>query len=159
MDVDGVLRLDEQWRSSQSEFERLRAEQNEGGRRSPRLKDPEEKKAAAGALGELKGRMKDAEERAKVAAEQRDGCCWQIPQPPDPDVPAGKDAADNVVAWKWGEPRKFEFKPKSHIELGEALGILDFKAGVRARRVAVVLPQRGRAPTCTRPCCGWRWTS
>jgi seryl-tRNA synthetase len=131
VDVDGVLRLDEQWRSSQSEFERLRAEQNERGKEIARLRDPEQKKAAAAALGELKGRMKDAEERAKVAAEQRDGLLWQIPQPPDPDVPAGKDATDNVVAWKWGEPRKFEFKPKSHIELGETLGILDFKAGVR----------------------------
>jgi seryl-tRNA synthetase len=46
-------------------------------------------------------------------------------------VPVGRDATENVVAWKWGEPRKFEFKPESHIELGEALGILDFKAGVR----------------------------
>jgi seryl-tRNA synthetase len=131
VDVDGVLRLDEQWRSSQSEFERLRAEQNERGKEIARLKDPEQKKAAAAAMGELKGRMKDAEERAKAAAEQRDGLLWQIPQPPDPDVPPGKDATDNVVAWKWGEPRKFEFKPKSHIELGEALGIVDFKAGVR----------------------------
>jgi seryl-tRNA synthetase len=131
VDVDGVLRIDEQWRSSQSEFERLRAEQNERGKEIARLKDPEQKKAAAAALGELKGRMKEAEERAKAAAEQRDSLLWQIPQPPDPDVPAGKDATDNVVAWKWGEPRPFEFKPKSHIELGEALGILDFKAGVR----------------------------
>ncbi len=55
----------------------------------------------------------------------------QVPQPPDSDVPVGKDAGDNVVAYKWGEPRKFEFKPKSHIELGEKLGLLDFARGVR----------------------------
>ena len=55
----------------------------------------------------------------------------QVPQPPDADVPVGKDASENVVLYRWGQPRKFEFKPKSHIELGEALGILDFEAGVQ----------------------------
>ena len=55
----------------------------------------------------------------------------QVPQPPDPDVPVGRDASENVVLYRWGTPRKFEFKPKSHIELGEALDLLDFPAGVR----------------------------
>lgn len=131
VDVDAILRLDEQWRASQTEFERLRAEQNEKGKEVARIKDPDQKKAVLASLGELKGRMKEAEERAKAVADQRDGLLLLVPQPPDPDVPPGKDAGDNVVAWKWGEPRKFEFKPRSHIELGEKLGILDFKAGVR----------------------------
>jgi seryl-tRNA synthetase len=131
VDIDAILRFDEQWRSSQTEFERLRAEQNEKGKEVARIKDPEQKKTILASLGELKARMKEAEERAKAAAEQRDSLLLVVPQPPDPDVPPGKDASDNVVAWKWGEPRKFDFKPRSHIELGEKLGILDFKAGVR----------------------------
>jgi len=54
-----------------------------------------------------------------------------VPQPPDDDVPVGKDASENVVLYRWGSPRKFEFKPKSHIELGETLDLFDFGAGVR----------------------------
>ncbi len=130
-DIDSILALDEQWRASQGEFERLRAEQNVKGKEVAALKDPQAKKAAVAAMGELKARMKEAEERAGESAAQRELMLLQVPQPPDADVPAGKDASDNVVARKWGTPRAFDFKPKTHIELGEALGILDFKAGVR----------------------------
>jgi seryl-tRNA synthetase len=55
----------------------------------------------------------------------------QIPQPPDEEVPVGKDATDNVVARMVGEVRHFEFAPRSHIELGESLNLFDFEAGVR----------------------------
>jgi seryl-tRNA synthetase len=55
----------------------------------------------------------------------------QIPQPPDDDVPIGKGAEDNVEILKWGEPRKFDFKPKSHIELGHSLGLFDVERGVK----------------------------
>lgn len=131
VDVEAVLRLDEQWRAAQAEFERLRAEQNEKGKEIARLKDPEQKKSAVAAMADVKARMKEREEQAKSSAGERDALLWLIPQPPDEDVPPGKDASDNVVARKWGEPRKFDFKPKSHIELGEQLDILDFKAGVK----------------------------
>ena len=53
----------------------------------------------------------------------------KIPQPPDSDVPPGKDAADNVVLYRWGQPRKFDFAPKSHIDLAEELDLVDFGAG------------------------------
>ena len=65
---------------------------------------------------------------------------------------------ENVVLYRWGEPRKFEFKPKSHIELGEALGILDFEARRATRRVTRRTSSRASARNCTRPSCAWRWT-
>src|SRR5436305_13664039 len=71
VDIDAILRLDEQWRSSQTEFERLRAEQNEKGKDFAKVKDPEQRKALTASLGALKGQAKEAEERAKVDAEQR----------------------------------------------------------------------------------------
>ncbi|MGC4033022.1 MAG: hypothetical protein QM754_15055 [Tepidisphaeraceae bacterium] len=46
----------------------------------------------------------------------------QIPQPADDDVPVGKDASDNVVVRHVGEKPKFDFTPKGHTELAEALG-------------------------------------
>jgi seryl-tRNA synthetase len=54
-----------------------------------------------------------------------------IPLPPDDDVPVGKSSEDNVEMLKWGEPRKFEFEPKSHIELGKTLGLFDVERGVK----------------------------
>lgn len=50
----------------------------------------------------------------------------RIPNLPHESVPVGKTAADNREVRRWGEPRKFDFQPKPHWELGTALGILDF---------------------------------
>ena len=131
VDIDAILALDAQWLKSQQEFERARAEQNQASQAIGKLKDPSEKQAAIAKVAGLKETVKAAEERARAAESQVLPLLWQVPQPPDGDVPVGKDAADNVVSYKWGEPRKFEFQPKSHIELGEKLGLLDFERGVR----------------------------
>jgi seryl-tRNA synthetase len=131
VDIDAILALDAQWLKSQQEFERARAEQNQASQAIGKLKDPAEKQAAIAKVAGLKETVKGAEERARAAESQVLPLLWQVPQPPDGDVPVGKDAADNVVSYKWGEPRKFEFHPKSHIELGEKLGLLDFERGVR----------------------------
>jgi seryl-tRNA synthetase len=130
VDIDAVLRADEKRIAAQQEFEKYRSEQNEASKSIGQLKDPAEKKAAIARMAEIKPNIKAAEERMKAAEAERDVLLLQIPQPPDDDVPAGKDAADNVVLYKWGEPRKFDFKPKSHVELGLALNILDFERGV-----------------------------
>jgi seryl-tRNA synthetase len=50
----------------------------------------------------------------------------EIPNLPHESVPEGKDENDNQEIRKWGEPRKFDFTPKDHIELGEQLNMLDF---------------------------------
>lgn len=131
VDIDSILRADEQSRSSQREFEQLRSEQNEASKLIAKTKDTAEKQARIARVGELKEQVKSSEEQWKAASAELDGLLLQIPQPPDEDVPAGKDASENVVLYRWGQPRKFEFKPKSHIELGEALGIIDFAAGVK----------------------------
>ena len=131
VDIDAIVRADEQRVSAQREFERLRSEQNEASKQIGKLRDAAEKQAAIGRVGDLKAKVKEAEERMKGAEAQLQPLLLQVPQPPDADVPVGRDASENVVLYRWGTPRKFEFKPKSHIELGEALDILDFAAGVR----------------------------
>jgi seryl-tRNA synthetase len=131
VDIDSILKLDEKRLRAQQEFEKLRAEQNEASKQIGRLKEPSEKQAAIARMGELKSKVKDAEDRAKTMEAELLPLLLQVPQPPDDDVPPGKDASANVVLYRWGEPRKFEFKPRSHIELGESLGLIDFEAGVR----------------------------
>src|SRR5262249_56981558 len=54
----------------------------------------------------------------------------QIPNMTHPDAPVGTEAANKVVA-PFGQPRKFDFKPKDHVALCEALDLADFEAGTR----------------------------
>ncbi|HEY1685501.1 MAG TPA: serine--tRNA ligase [Tepidisphaeraceae bacterium] len=131
VDIAAILDLDAQRLAAQQEFERLRSEQNKASQEIGRLKDPEQKKAAVARMGELKGQVKAAEEKAKAAEAKVMPLLLQVPQVPDADVPVGKDAAQNIIQRKWGEPRKFEFKPKTHIELGESLGLFDTARGVK----------------------------
>ena len=64
-----------------------------------------------------------------------------IPNLPHESVPIGTSSADNIVVRTWGEPRKFDFEPKAHWDLGPALGILDFEraANISGARFAVLM--------------------
>jgi len=55
----------------------------------------------------------------------------EIPNLALPDVPIGKDENDNVEIRKWGEPAKFEFEPRSHVELGEGNGMIDAQSAAK----------------------------
>ncbi|HZL37827.1 MAG TPA: serine--tRNA ligase [Tepidisphaeraceae bacterium] len=131
VDIDGILRLAGERGAARKDYDRFRSEQNEASKLISKLKDASEKQAAIARMADLKAKVKDAEEREKIAEAALMPLVWQVPQPPDADVPVGKDAAENVVLYRWGQPRKFEFEPKTHIELVEKLGMVDFDAGVR----------------------------
>ena len=131
VDVDALLDLDRRQRDSQHAFETLRAEQNAASQSIGRLRDPDEKKAAVARVGELKTRVQAADEAAKALSAEVTTLLFQVPQPADADVPVGRDASENVVVRHWGEPRVFDFPVKSHIELAETLGVVNFNAGVR----------------------------
>ena len=131
VDVDAVLSLDERGRQAQAEFDRARAEQNQISQKIGQAKDPAEREALRAKAGEFKPRLQALGDEQKQVQAKLDALLLAIPQPPDADVPPGKDASDNVVVRTWGEPRAFDFKPRSHIEIGEALGLFDFRAGAK----------------------------
>jgi seryl-tRNA synthetase len=131
VDVTAVLDVAARSTATQQEFERLRSEQNEASKQIGRLKDPAEKQAAIGKVATLKGQVKEAEDRWKKAEAQLRPLLLQLPQPPDDDVPVGKDDTENVQVKKWGEVRQFEFPPKDHVELGTKLGLIDIERGVK----------------------------
>jgi seryl-tRNA synthetase len=54
-----------------------------------------------------------------------------IPNIPHASVPDGKDEIDNKELRRWGEPRKFDFTPKDHVDLGAALGMMDFDTAAK----------------------------
>jgi seryl-tRNA synthetase len=131
VEIAQLLDLDRKRLEAQQAFERARNEQNEASKLIGKVKDPAEKQAAIARMGDVKARVKESEEQAKAAEAAMQPLVLQIPQPPDDDVPVGKDSSENKIARTWGEVRRFEFKPKSHIELGESLKLFDFEAGVR----------------------------
>jgi seryl-tRNA synthetase len=131
VNIAAVLDLDGQCLRAQQEFDRLRAEQNELSRQIGKAKDPAERESIKARAAAMKPQLQDLEQKRKTTETSRDQLLLQIPQPPDDDVPIGKDASDNVVLYTHGEPRRFEFKPKSHIEIGKALDLFDFEAGVK----------------------------
>lgn len=131
VDFDDLLRLDELQRKAQRDYETFKSEQNEASKKIGSLKDPAEKKAAIAQIATLKTKVQDADDRARSAAAAVEPLLLLVPQPPDSDVPVGTDASQNVVMYKWGEPRKFGFAPRGHIELAEKLGLVNFEAGVR----------------------------
>ena len=73
-------------------------------------------------LADLESRLADAQRRLNEFLAG-------VPNLPHESVPVGKGEADNAEQRRWGEPRRFDFAPKDHVDLGEALGQLDFAAG------------------------------
>ncbi len=71
----------------------------------------------------------EAAEREAIAA--LDKALAEIPNAPLDSVPEGKDENDNVEVLRRGEPRRFEFEPKEHFDLGEGLGLMDFETATK----------------------------
>ena len=130
--VAEVLRYDEEYRSALTAVERAKAEKN---RLSAAIGEAEDKAAAAREvrpkLDELAQRIAELEERARTlslsdARSPLRALLDNMPNLLDDSVPDGADERANVEVRRWGEPRRFDFTPKPHWELGERLGILDF---------------------------------
>ena len=125
-DVDIVLELDRQRREILKEVEALKAERNRESAQVAALK--KEKKDAS----EIIARMKTVGEKIKALDDElgpvESGlrmAMLSIPNIPDKTVPIGKDDTENVEIRKFMEPTKFDFEPKAHWDIGDALNILD----------------------------------
>ena len=71
----------------------------------------------------------EAAEREAIAA--LDKALAEIPNAPLDSVPFGEDERGNEEVLRWGEPRRFEFEPKEHFDLGEGLGLMDFETATK----------------------------
>jgi len=123
--IEEILALDGQRRQRLNELEELRHTRKSAGKE--RLTG--EEAAAAGRALRDKIRTLDTEV-SDIDAKLQD-LLLQVPNIPAPQVPVGKSEDDNIVVRAWGEPRKFDFQPKTHWELGEALDIIDCERGVK----------------------------
>ena len=131
-DVDKVLELDAEKKKILASVEELKAKRNAGSKEVGRIR------AAGGDASAIMKEMKELGDQvkaddARVAEidEELHNLLLQIPNRPDKTVPIGRDETENVEIRRWGEPRKFDFEPKAHWDIGEACGILDFERGPR----------------------------
>ncbi len=116
LNLDEFLALDKERREITQQVEALKNERNTASKEIGKLRAIGDKIAADDV------RLRDIEARLKTIM-------LAIPNIPAEDVPVGKSDADNPEVRRWGEPRKFDFEPLSHWDLGEKLGILDFERG------------------------------
>lgn len=129
--VDQLLELDQRRRQILAHLESLRAEQNRASGEIAKVKD---KSTVADRITEMRGlsqRIKEMEPTVKEIDEQLSQLLLLIPNIPHESVPVGEDDSQNVEVRRWGQPRKFEFEPLPHWEIGERLGIMDFERAVK----------------------------
>ena len=125
--IDEVITLDKKQRDLQKIVEGYRAEQNTVSEEIQRTADNGERNVKINQMQTLKTEIKKLEpELEKVSADLRE-IMLKLPNLPMADVPVGKDESENQVIRKWGEIPQFDFTPKDHLELGEALDIIDVK--------------------------------
>jgi len=129
-----VLAADAERRRLLTETEELKAERNRASEAIGQAKRRgEDAQAVTARMREVSDRIKALDLQVKDADARLESLLLEIPNLPHPSVPVGRSADDNVEVRRWGTPRAFEFEPRQHFEIGEALGILDFD---RASKIA-----------------------
>jgi seryl-tRNA synthetase len=127
--LDEVLRIDEERRRLIQEAESLRARKKQVSKDIAKMKEkPPELLAEMREVGDS---VKSLEAELERTEAELNELLLRIPNLVHPSVPVGKDSNDNLVVRKWGEPKKFDFNPLPHWDIGPKLGIIDFERGVK----------------------------
>jgi len=124
IDIDKILRLDEQKRKLLKNIEALRGKRNLSTRVRPLQKEITEAK-------EIKKQLKDLGKKFKEIEKEFNELMLRVPNLPSDSVPIGKSEKDNVVIKKAGEKTKFDFKPRNYLEIAEKLDLIDTKRAAK----------------------------
>ncbi len=130
MDIDELLSVDEELKKLRAEVEGLRADRNRMSKDIPKLIGVEKDQAVA-KVKATKERMTETEPELRKLEERFEQLMLMVPNPPLPIVPEGDSDDDNVEVRSFGEPTKFDFQPKDHLELAESLDIVDMPRAVK----------------------------
>ena len=134
LDVARFSSLEERRKAIQVETEQLQQSRNAVSKQiGQAMKSGDKDKAA-----ELKAQtatlgddLEAAKSQLTQIQEEFEGLLEGIPNIPHPSVPEGKTEDDNIEVRRWGQPKEFAFEAKDHVDLGEALDMLDFEAAVK----------------------------
>lgn len=131
-ELDRILALDEEHRRLLHDVEGKKAERNRSSLDVPRLKA--EKKDVSDLLASMKrlaDEIKESDARVKDVESELDRLLSWVPNLPHDTVPVGPDASANVEVRRWGLPTVPSFRLRPHWEIGEELGLLDFRRAAR----------------------------
>ncbi len=131
IDIDALVTLDDERLKLQKEVEDLRAEVNRVSNDIVRDQDPVLKAQLIEEMRAVKEDIKSREEKLKVIMTDWHKKMLEVPNIPDISVPEGDSDEQNQEIRAWGEKPVFNFTPKDHVELMEALDMVDFERGVK----------------------------
>ena len=136
-----VIETDAKRREAQTTAQELQTRRNELSKQIGKAKSKgEDAQDLMDEVAAGKDAQAAAEAAAKEAGDRVDELLSGIPNALDADVPDGADEDDNTERRTWGDPRDFDFEPKEHDDLGEALGLMDFEraAGMSGARFVIL---------------------
>jgi seryl-tRNA synthetase len=128
-EVDRVVQLDDERKKLIGETQVIQQRANEISSLIPKEKDAAKKQELIGEGKSLRERKTVMESDVKRVEVDLHSALLTIPNMTHPDAPVGSTPADNKVIRRVGEPRVFDFVPKDHVALAEALDLVDFEAG------------------------------
>lgn len=132
LDVVKLNGLEETRKQLQIDTENLQSERNSTSKEIGKLKaQGQDTKAIMAAVSEFGSQLDDKKSQLKRIQDELNALLMEMPNIPHPSVPSGTDEADNQEVLLWGEKPQFSFTAKDHVDLGEALGGLDFGAAIK----------------------------
>jgi seryl-tRNA synthetase len=146
--AEALLNLDEERRKAIGYLENALARRNAASKEvaeAKRRKDDAHAEDLVIEVTQLKKIIPELEKTPKELEAKLFGLLAQIPNMPLDDVPDGKDEHGNVERSKSGEKGSYNFTPKQHFELGEALGMMDFELAAKLSGARFVVLQKGLA--------------
>jgi seryl-tRNA synthetase len=147
-EADKLFAIDERRRAAIQKAEAALARRNVASREIGAAKKSNEEAAAQALVAEvarLKEEIPALEAQEKQISKELDDALAQIPNLPLPEVPDGKDAADNIEHHRFGAKRNYGFAPQQHFDLGEVLGQMDFEAAAKLSGARFVVLKSGLA--------------
>ena len=126
-EIDELVAEDKKRRELLVETENLKKERNEVSEAIAQAKrNKEDASEQIQAMRKVGTKIKELDEKLAKVEENVKSMAAHLPNLPNPTIPVGPDEDSNVELYKVGTPRKFDFEPKAHWDIGEDLGILDF---------------------------------
>lgn len=130
--LENFLSLDSQRRTLLVEAEEIKKFRNQAsqevGQQMKQGQNPEELVERVRQAGQ---KIKELDQKLNEVESAMENIMLNIPNIPDNSVPIGADEQSNIIVRHWGEPRKFDFEPQAHWDIGPNLGILDFERAAK----------------------------
>jgi seryl-tRNA synthetase len=129
-----ILSLDEERRATIQKLQDAQAGRNAASReigRARAAKDEARTKSLMDEVASLKTAIQEGEAKEREKDKELGDLLAAIPNMPAADVPVGPDASANIVLREFGKKPQFNFRPKQHFDLGEALGLMDFETAAK----------------------------